>query len=81
MEYKHFVVQAFQQEPGKWRASIKRSDATPLGPHRVKIAQSVTHVDSLTAEETVSMAIEAIDARAFSARATLARSPEGPTVG
>jgi hypothetical protein len=80
MEYKHFVVKAFQQERGKWRASIKRSDGTPLavvGPHRVKIAQSVTHVDSFTAEEAFSMAIEAIDAGAFSLRATLGSSPEG----
>lgn len=84
MEYKHFVVKAFQQEPGKWRASIKRSDGTPLvvvSPHRVKIAQTVTHVDSLTAEEAVSMAMEAIDAGAFSSRTTLARSPESATVG
>ena len=80
MEYKHYVVTAFQQEPGKWRAGVKRSDGTPLavvGPHRVKIAQSVTHVDSSTAEDARSMAIEAIDAGAFSLRATLGLSPEG----
>lgn len=80
MEYKHFIVNAFQQRPGKWRAGVKRSDGTPLvvvGPHKLKIAQSVTHVDSLTAEDAVRMAIEAIDAGAFSHRATQARAPEG----
>jgi ActR/RegA family two-component response regulator len=79
MEYKHFIVNAFQQRPGKWRASVKRSDGTALavvGPHRVTIAQSITHVDSLTAEEAVHIAIEAIDAGAFSYRATPARSTE-----
>ena len=48
MEYKHFIVNAFQQRPGKWRAGVKRSDGTPLvvvGPHKLKIAQSVTHVE------------------------------------
>ena len=78
MEYKHFIVNAFQQRPGKWRAGVKRSDGTPLvvvGPHKLKIAQSVTHVDSLRAEDAVSMAIEAIDAGAFSHRATQARAP------
>ena len=80
MEHKHFIVSAFQQRPGKWRAGVKRSDGTPLtvvGPHKLKIAQSVTHVNSLTAEDAVRMAIEAIDAGAFSHRATQAGAPEG----
>jgi len=80
MEYKHFLVKAFQQMPGKWRASVERTDGTPLvvvGPHKVKIAQSVTHIDSLTAEEALRMAIEAIDAGAFSNGASQARAPEG----
>ena len=82
MEYRHFIVNAFQQRPGKWRASVKRPDGTPLavvGPHKVKIAQSVTHIDSLTAEDALRTAIEAIDAGAFSHRAGLARSPEVAT--
>jgi hypothetical protein len=82
VEYKHFIVKAFQQEPGKWRASVKRSDGTPLiiiGSHRVKIAQSVTHVDSLTAEGALRMAVTAIDAGAFLSRATVGRAPEGVT--
>jgi len=80
MEYKHFVLNAFQQRPGKWRASVRRSDGTPLavvGPHKVKITQSVTHIDSVTADDAFRMAVEAIDAGAFSFRATQARAPEG----
>ena len=30
MEYKQFIVKAFEQKPGKWRARIKRSDGRPL---------------------------------------------------
>jgi hypothetical protein len=30
MEYKRFVVRAFEQEPGKWRASIRRADGKPV---------------------------------------------------
>jgi hypothetical protein len=79
MEYKRFIVDAFQQRPGKWRASVKRSDGTPLaelGPHKVRIAQSITHIDSLTAEDALRMAKEAIDAGAFSNGATQARAPK-----
>ena len=82
MEYRHFILNAFQQRSGKWRASVKRSDGTPLavvGPHKVKIAESVTHIDSLTAEEALRMAVEAIDASAFSYRSALARVPEDST--
>jgi hypothetical protein len=42
----------------------------------MRIAQSITHVDSLTAEDAFGLAIEAIDAGAFSYRATPARSTE-----
>ena len=79
MDYNDFIVKAFQQESGKWRASVTRSDGTPLvvvGPQRAKIAQSITHIDSLTAEEALRMAIAAIDAGAFSHRATLVRTPQ-----
>jgi hypothetical protein len=79
MEYKHFIVNAFQQRPAKWRASVKRIDGTPLvvvGPHGVKIAQSITHVDSLSAEDAVRMVIEAIDAGAFPHRASRERASE-----
>jgi hypothetical protein len=82
VEYRHFTVNAFQQRPGKWRASVRRSDGTPLaivGPHKVKIAESVTHIDSLTAEDALRMAIDAIEAGAFSHQTTLVRSTEVAT--
>jgi hypothetical protein len=82
MEYGHFIVTAFQQRPGKWRASVRQSDGVPLavaGPHKVKIAQTVTHIDSLTAEDALRMAIDAIEAGVFSHQATLVRSTEVAT--
>jgi hypothetical protein len=80
MEYQHFIVNVFQEGPRKWRAGVQRSDGRPLvvaGPHNVEIAQSITHVDSLTAEDALRMAIEAIDAGAFSYQAAQARSTQG----
>lgn len=80
MEYKHFIVNAFQQRPGKWRAGVKRSDGTPLvvvGPHKLKIAQSVTPRKLINGGGRRAYAIEAIDAGAFLHRATQARAPEG----
>jgi hypothetical protein len=80
VEYKHFVLSAFQHKPGQWRASVKRSDGMPLavvGPHRLEISESTTHLDSLTANEALRMAIVAIDAGAFSHQASPASTSEG----
>jgi hypothetical protein len=30
MEYKQFRVQAFEREPGKWRANVRRGDGKPV---------------------------------------------------
>jgi hypothetical protein len=30
MEYKQFVVKAFEREPGKWRANVERADGKVL---------------------------------------------------
>jgi len=80
MEYKHFVLSAFQHKPGQWRASVKRSDGMPLvvlGPHRLEISESTTHLDSLTAKEALRVAIAAIDAGAFSRQGSPASRSEG----
>jgi hypothetical protein len=79
VKYGHFIVNAFQQRPGKWRASVKRSDGTPLaelGLHKVRIVRSITHIDSLTAEDALRMAKGALDAGAFSNGATQAHAPK-----
>ena len=57
MEYKRFVVPAFEREPGKWRANIRRADGTPV---KVicgkKLEQSVTRFDACTAVAAARMA-------------------------
>jgi hypothetical protein len=71
VEYKEFFVKAFEQQPGKWRARVKRCDGRPLmvvGHNRVKIEEFVTSPDSLTPDDALVRAIMAIDAGAFSRR-------------
>jgi hypothetical protein len=34
MEYKEFVIRAFEREPGKWRASVQRANGRPFWPVR-----------------------------------------------
>ncbi len=71
MEYKQFIVKAFQQKAGKWRARVKRCDGQPLmvaGNKRVKIEEFVTSQDSSTPQDALRRAIDAIDAGAFSRR-------------
>ena len=70
MEYKRFIIKSFEREPGKWRATVKRSDGKPTTVSgRVKLCQFVTGVDATTAEAALQAAIAAIDAGAFSRRA------------
>jgi hypothetical protein len=67
MEYKQLVVQAFEREPGKWRASIRRADGKPakvIGGK--KLDQSIT--DERTAAAAILMAMAAIDAATFVVR-------------
>ena len=71
MEYQGFVVEAFEQEPGKWRAKILRSSGKPLITGRKRIWQFVTGIDATTASAALLMALEAIDAETFSSAAPL----------
>ena len=69
MEYKQFIIKRFEREPGKWRATVRRSDGKPLmvsGRARVKLSEFVTGVDAMTAEAALLAAMAAIDAGAFS---------------
>src|SRR5271170_4244376 len=78
VEYKQLIVKAFEQAPGKWRASVKRSDGKPLMIiGRAKLVQFITGLDSVTANDALLMAIAAIDADAFSCRAPLAPTSSG----
>ncbi len=66
MEYKRFVVRAFEQEPGKWRANIRRADGKPVKViGGKKLEQSVTRFDAHTAVAAIRMAVAEIDAGTF----------------
>jgi hypothetical protein len=66
MEYKRFVVQAFERKLGKWRASIRRADGKPVKViGRKKLEQIVTRFDAPTAVAAIFMAMAAIDAGTF----------------
>jgi hypothetical protein len=71
MEYLGFVVEAFEQGPGKWRAKILRSSGKPLITGRKRIWQFVTGVDATTASAALLMALDAIEAGTFSCAAPL----------
>jgi hypothetical protein len=70
MEYKQFVVKAFEREPGKWRASVERANGKALirgtGRQRRTLDKFITGMDATAAEAAMQMAMAAIDANAFS---------------
>jgi len=70
MEYKQFVVKAFEREPGKWRASVERANGKALlkalARRRRALDKFITGMDATAAEAAMQMAMAAIDANAFS---------------
>ena len=68
MEYKQFIVKAFEHEPGKWRASVERANGKPLLASRrmASFTEFVTAMDTTTPEAAMQMALAAIDSGAFS---------------
>ena len=70
MEYKQFVVKAFEREPGKWRASVQRANGKALlsamTRSRRAIDKFTTCMDATAADAAMRMAMAAIDANAFS---------------
>jgi hypothetical protein len=69
VEYKQFTISAYQREPGKWRARVRRTSGRPLISGRTKLLEFLTAKDGASEADAMTMAIEAIDAGAFS-RAT-----------
>ena len=66
MEYKRFFLQAFEREPGKWRANIRRADGKPMKViSGKKLEKSGTRFDAGTAAAAIRMAMAAIDAGTF----------------
>jgi hypothetical protein len=66
MEYKQFSVQAFEREPGKWRADIRRADGEPVKViGRKKLEKSITRFDASSAVAALVVAMDVIDAGTF----------------
>ena len=75
MEYKQFIIEAFQREPGLWRARVRRKSGRPLkASGRSKSKEFITESDAASADQALIAAMRVIDAGRFY-RAT-ARSTE-----
>jgi hypothetical protein len=82
VEYKQYIVKAFERAPGKWRASVKRLDGKPLMVvSRFKLAEFVTGLDSLTAKDALLSAFAAIDAGTFLSRRDALRQHDRADMG
>jgi hypothetical protein len=64
MQYRQFTISAYEREPGKWRARVRRSNGRSVLAGSGKLMEFVTAKDSPSEAEAMSLAIEAIDARA-----------------
>jgi hypothetical protein len=71
MGYQGFVVEAFERDPGKWRAKLSRSSGRPLITGRKKTWRFVTSVDTTTASAALLIALAAIDTGVFARTAPL----------
>jgi hypothetical protein len=69
VQYKQFEISAYEREPGKWRARVRRTSGRALMAGRGKLLEFVAAIDCPSKADAMTMAIEAIDAGAFS-RAT-----------
>ena len=69
VEYRRFTISVYERERGKWRARVRRTSGRALIAGRAKLFEFVTARDSASEADAMGMAIDAIDAGAFS-RAT-----------
>lgn len=66
MIYKRFIIDAFEQEPGRWRACVRRANGRPLkATGRTRLERFVT-ADAASPNAAMIMAMAAIDAGSFS---------------
>jgi len=62
MRYKGFLISAFEQEPGKWRALIGRAHGRPLKSTDDRTLQEfITGIEHSSAVEALTKAMEAVD--------------------
>jgi hypothetical protein len=57
-----FRIEVFVRQPGKWRASIRRSDGSKIRVGDMRVDLFTTSVDTSTADQALQLAREAIDA-------------------
>lgn len=72
MQYQQFLIAAFERQPNRWRATIRRVDGRPVviyGPKRLD--QFLTGIDCETAQAALLAAIAAVDAGTFSRKRAL----------
>jgi hypothetical protein len=62
MQYKGLDITAFEQEPGKWRASIVRANGRPLKANEQQLLESATSAKLSSAVDALTLAMEAVDA-------------------
>ena len=67
MRYNRFVIEAFEQMPGKWRTKISRSDGRHLRIEGRWGRKLVTHSDLGTHAAALLAAMELIDAGSVTA--------------
>jgi hypothetical protein len=63
-ERARFQIEVFVREPGKWRASIRRSDGSKIRVGGTRFDLFITSVDTSTADQALQLARRAIDAGA-----------------
>ena len=63
-ERARFQIEVFAREPGKWRASIRRSDGSKVRVGDIRFDRFITSVDTSTADQALQLARKAIDAGA-----------------
>ena len=63
-ERARFLIEVFVREPGKWRASIRRSDGSKIRVGTCIFDLFITSVDTTTADQALQLARRAIDAGA-----------------
>jgi hypothetical protein len=61
-ERARFLIEAFVREPGKWRASVRRSDGSKIRIGNIRFDRFITSVDTSTADQALQLARGAIDA-------------------
>jgi hypothetical protein len=63
-ERERFQIKAFVREPGKWRASVRRSDGSKIRVGTCTFDLFITSADASTADQALQLARRAIDAGA-----------------